>query len=480
MAMQESPAFARLVRDVVRDFGDPQIIWQIVALVGALAVALVLRRWMIGRLDRHFERVAPARRAGSSSLRRSFFPMFGWMCVALTRVVLQEYTHVSLLMLAEVPLFGTALIYLAFYFARRLFASSPHASGLLKVFERVFTTLAWFSMLAYVLGVHDDILKWLASVKFAVGSSHLTLLSMLSGLLWIGVTLVLAMWVGSLIEDRIMRTTTLDGNLKVVLSRVVKGLLTLIAVLATLSFVGIDITVLGVFGGALGVGLGFGLQKIASNLVSGFIILLDRSVRIGDLITVSTYHGTVSQINTRYSVVRGLDGVEALVPNEQLVTNVVQNHSFTETRGRAKVNVQVAYSADVELAMSLMLKAAEDIPRVLTDPPPSALLLNFGADGMDLEMGFWVQDPAQGSGGIRSAINLRIWRTFREHGIEIPYAQREIRILNDWADGIPAQAPHLPVDGPVSPEGARDLPDSANATPQTPLPQAGDAGKTAR
>lgn len=125
MAMQESPAFAKLVRDVVRDFGDPQIIWQIVALVVALGVALVLRRWMIGRLDRHFESVAPSRRAGSSSLRRSFFPMFGWLCVALTRVVLQEYMRVSLLRLAEVPLFGTALIYLAFYFARRLFASSP-------------------------------------------------------------------------------------------------------------------------------------------------------------------------------------------------------------------------------------------------------------------------------------------------------------------------------------------------------------------
>lgn len=456
MAMQESPAFARLVRDVVRDFGDTQIIWQIVALVVALAAAFVLRRWMIGRLDRHFDRVAPSRRAGSSSLRRAFFPMFGWMCVALTRVVLQEHTRVSLLMLAEVPLFGTALIYLAFYFARRLFATSPHASGLLKVFERVFTTLAWLTMIAYVLGVHDDILNWMGSVRFAVGASHLTLLSILSGLLWVGVTLMLAMWVGSLIEDRIMRTTTLDGNLKVVLSRTVKGLLTLIAVLVTLSFVGIDITVLGVFGGALGVGLGFGLQKIASNLVSGFIILLDRSVRIGDLITVSPYHGTVSQINTRYTVVRGLDGVEALVPNEQLVTNVVQNHSFTETRGRAKVNVQVAYSADVELAMSLMLKAAQDIPRVLADPPPSALLLNFGADGMDLEMGFWVQDPAQGSGAIRSEINLRIWRTFREHGIEIPYAQREIRILNDWPDGIPSH--HVNQPDPSSASARRALP----------------------
>lgn len=459
--MQENPVFARLVRDVVRDFGDTQIIWQGAALVVALLVAFGLRHWMLGRLERHFERVAPARREGSSSLRRAFFPMFGWICVVIARISLQPYMHVSLLKLAEVPLFGTTLIYLGFYLARRLFASSSHAHGVLKLFERVFTVVAWLSMLAYVLGVHDDILGWLAGVKFSIGSSHLTLLSILSGLLWVGVTLVLAMWVGALIEDRIMRSASLDGNLKVVFSRVVRGALTLIAVLAALSFVGIDITVLGVFGGALGVGLGFGLQKIASNLVSGFIILLDRSVRIGDLITVSPYHGTVSQINTRYTVVRGLDGVEALVPNEKLVTDIVQNHSFTETRGRAKVNVQVAYGADVELAMSLMLKAAEGIPRVLENPAPAALLLNFGADGMDLEMGFWVQDPALGSGSIRSTINLQIWRSFREHGIEIPYAQREIRILNDWPQDLPAARQGQPgAEGAEIAPGA--LPDKAS------------------
>lgn len=454
--MQENPGFAKLVRDLMRDFGDPMIVWQFVALAGALAVAFGLRHWLLGRLDRHFERVSPARRAGSSSLRRAYFPATGWLCVTLVRAVLQQFMHVSLLRLAEVPLFGTMLIYLGFYIARRLFASSEQAHGLLKLFERVFTVIAWLGMLAYVLGVDDDILRWLAGVRFSIGSSgHLSLLTILSGTLWVGVTLVLAMWIGALAEDRIMRTASLDGNLKVVMSRVVKGVLTLVAVLAAMSFVGIDITVLGVFGGALGVGLGFGLQKIAANLVSGFIILLDRSVRIGDLITVSSYQGTVSQINTRYTVVKGLDGIETLVPNEKLVTDVVQNHSFTETRGRAKVNVQVAYSADVELAMSLMLKATEGIARVLESPAPSALLLNFGADGMDLEMGFWVQDPALGSGSIRSEINLRIWRSFRDQGIEIPYAQREIRILNDWPEGVPGVQKLSPT--PASQDDGRGL-----------------------
>lgn len=235
-----------------------------------------------------------------------------------------------------------------------------------------------------------------------------------------------------------MRAKAVDANLKVVLSRLAKALLLVVALLVSLSLVGIDITVLGVFGGALGVGLGFGLQKIASNYVSGFIILLDRSLRIGDLVTVNNYHGTVAQIRTRYTVVRGLDGVEVIVPNEKLISDVVQNHSFTETRGLAKVSVQIAYSADVELAMQLMLAAVQGLDRVLSSPAPWAALTGFGSDGMNLEMGFWVQDPALGTLGIRSKVNLKIWQSFRENGIEIPYAQREIRILNDWPVAPPA------------------------------------------
>ncbi|GAB3627798.1 mechanosensitive ion channel protein MscS [Pandoraea terrae] len=466
--MENNQAFAHMVRDLVRDFGAPQIIWQFVALAAALLVAFGASRWVLGRLKTRFADISPARRAGASSLRRAIFPFLGWVVVAITRVSLDGTLHTSLLRLAEVPLFGIALIYLVFYLARRLFANSPQANGLLQLIERVFMVVAWLGMIAYVLGVQDDIFRWMSSVHFTVGKSQLSLYTMLTGALWVCVTVVLALWFGALLEDRIMRATSLDGNLKVVLSRVVKTLLTLIAVLAALSFVGIDITVLGVFGGALGVGLGFGLQKVASNYVSGFIILLDRSVRIGDLVTVNPYHGTVSQINTRYTVVRGLDGVEALVPNEKLISDVVQNYSFTETRGRAKVNVQVAYSADVEKAMALMLEAAQGIDRVLSDPPPATLLINFAADGIDLEMGFWVQDPAQGSGAIRSEINLRILRSFRANGIEIPYAQREIRILNDWPDGIPVESFGAPRQSAAEKSGADEARGQPAGGAQTP------------
>lgn len=431
--MRKDEVYARMLRDLVHEFGEPDFIWQAVALAVALAVAFLLARWLRGRLRIHYERVSPARRAGASSLLNALFPMLGWAVVGVARLAIAPSYHISLLKVAQVPLFGIGIIYIAFYLARRLFDRSEAAKGLLRVVERVVVTLAWVSMAVYVLGLQHDIDTWLRGVNIPLGrAGHLTLYTLLSGAVWVCMTVVAALWLGTLLDDRIMRASSLDANLRVVLARTTKAVLLLVAILMSLTFVGIDITVLGVFGGALGVGLGFGLQKIASNYVSGFIILLDRSLRIGDLVTVNTYHGVVSQIKTRYTVVRGLDGVEALVPNEQIISNVVQNHSFTVTRGRAKVAVQVAYSADVELAMQLMLDAAKDIARVIQEPPPSTALVNFAADGMDLEMGFWVDDPSQGTQGIKSEINLKIWRSFREHGIEIPYPQREVRILNDW------------------------------------------------
>ncbi len=248
--------------------------------------------------------------------------------------------------------------------------------------------------------------------------------------------MIVAMWLGSAVEDRLMRSTTLDANLKVVLARVGRALLVLAAILISLSLVGIDVTVLGVFGGALGVGLGFGLQKIASNYVSGFIILIDRSLRIGDTINVSGLTGMVTQIRTRYTVVRGLDGIETLIPNEKLITDVVQNQSSYLTRGYAKAAVQIAYASDLEKAMTLLAEAAKDVPRVLQEPAPTPYLVSFGTDGINLELGFWIENAAQGTSGVRSAVNLNIWRLFAANGISIPFAQREVRIIGGAGDTL--------------------------------------------
>ena len=228
--------------------------------------------------------------------------------------------------------------------------------------------------------------------------------------------------------------SSLDANLKVVLARVGRALLILAAVLISLSMVGIDITVLGVFGGALGVGLGFGLQKIASNYVSGFIILLDRSLRLGDMINVSGLQGMVTQIRTRYTVVRGLDGIETLIPNEKLITDVVQNHSSYLTRGYAKVAVQVRYRRDVEQAMTLLVQAAQDVDARAAGPGADALI--WRASEPTASISNWVSGSRMrqtARRGVRSAVNRNIWRLFSEHGIAIPFAQREMRIVGNGA-----------------------------------------------
>ena len=221
-----------------------------------------------------------------------------------------------------------------------------------------------------------------------------------------------------------------------VFSRLATALLVLLAVLIVLPLVGIDLTVLSVFGGAIGVGLGFGLQKIASNYVSGFIILLDRSIRIGDLITVDNFYGEVKNITTRYVVVRALDGREAIIPNELLIATTVLNHSYSNRQIRLALNLQVAYRSDLQRATQLMEEVARKHQRVLADPPPKAFLLRFADSGVDLELGVWIGDPENGVLSIRSELLLEIWRAFQEAGIEIPYPQREVRIL-PGAGGVP-------------------------------------------
>jgi small-conductance mechanosensitive channel len=213
------------------------------------------------------------------------------------------------------------------------------------------------------------------------------------------------------------------------MSKLVRIILTLIGILTALSAIGFDITLLSVFGGALGVGLGFGLQKIASNYVSGFIILLERSVHIGDVITVDSHYGVVNQIRSRYLVLRKLDGIEVVIPNEMLISNPIINHSFTDRKARITLTVMVSYESNLELAMELLKEAACEHPRVMDDPAPEVEVLGFGDNGIDLQLVIWIPDPEEGSGSLRSALYLTIWRAFQQHAISVPYPQRDIRII---------------------------------------------------
>lgn len=427
--MTQNRILSHMVAGLVRDFGQPVMIWQAGMLLGTLLVAWLLARVVRRTLDSRRRARHETARFGAESLHKALFPLLGSVLVWIAQTVLDDYMSTSLLELALVPLIGIALIYIVFFVARRVFGRNGHAHAWLSIAERIVSVVVWVAMLLFVLGIHEQVLHWMDSVRFRVGNERMTLLSLATGALWVCATLVVAMWAGSLLEERVMRARSVDANLRVVLARIGRAVLILAAVLISFSLVGIDITVLGVFGGALGVGLGFGLQKIASNYVSGFIILIDRSLRIGDTINVGGLQGLVTQISTRYTTVRGLDGIETLVPNEKLITDVVQNHSSFLTRGYAKAAVQVAYDSDIDSAMALLARAAQGVERVLEDPAPAPYFVSFGADGINLELGFWIEDAAKGTAGVRSAVNRNIWRLFCEHGIAIPYPTREVHIV---------------------------------------------------
>ncbi|ANA32701.1 mechanosensitive ion channel family protein [Ralstonia mannitolilytica] len=425
-------ALGHMIDDIVADLGGPRFIWQLGVLVLVLGAAWLMARSIARRVHARHVNETFALRFAWSSLERAMFPLIGWLLVLGARYALVGTMPISVFRLAAVPLFGLAVLYLGFYVLRRVLSANGELHGMLVLAERVLTTLMWIGMVLYVLGVLGDVVDYLEGIRFALGGKQkVSLAALLMGVVWILVTVLVAMWFGSWLDSRITRATALDANLKVVLSRVTKAMLLLVSLLLSLSLVGIDLTVLSVFGGALGVGLGLGLQKIASNYVSGFIILLERSLKLGDQITVSSYTGIVTQIRTRYTVVRNGDG-DTLVPNELMVAQAVQNHNERGTV-RVAVRVQASYAADPETVLALLVQCAEGIPRVLADPAPAAFLALFADSGIEYELGVWINDPHNGKLGVQSDLNRAIYRRFKEAGIDIPYPQREVRVLGPVA-----------------------------------------------
>ena len=407
------------------DLRQPDILWQ----VGALVIALVLARLISHAIRLPRIETSGVWKFGVGGLKRILFPVIALALVLVARALLQRWHHVNLLHLA-VPLIGSlALIRVLFYALRHVF--SP--GGMLAAFERSIAFLVWGVVALHMAGVLPDVVDFLDDIRFGIGRQHISLWLVLQAVFWVLLTLLVALWAGSAIEARLMRAETLHSSLRAVLSRLSKALLLLLAVLIVLPVLGIDLTVLSVFGGALGVGLGFGLQKIASNYISGFIILIERSIRLGDFITADNFYGEVKAITTRHVVLRGMDGREAIIPNETLMTSTVVSHTHSDKRIRLSLQVQVSYDDDVERTLGLLKRLAAEHPRVLSDPAPGAMIVKFADSGIDLELGFWIEDPEGGSQNVRSDLSRAILAAFRAEGIAIPYPQREVRLRNDNA-----------------------------------------------
>lgn len=416
----------RLIADLWSDLQQPEVLWQVGVLALCFALALLFERVFIRRYVDRTDEESRAVAFGRRSLKRIGMPLFGLLLVLVARPLLGEWHHVNVLSLAAALLTSLVVIRATMFVIRHSFFSGALWLG---GFERAFALFAWSVVALHILGLLPEVIGALEQVSFPLGKEKLNLWLILQGLGAVLVTLLIALWIGSLIEVRLMGTEGLDNNLKLVIARLMRALLMLLAVLIGLPLVGIDLTTLSVFGGALGVGLGLGLQRIAANYVSGFIILLDRSIRIGNLIDVAGMRGVVTRITTRYTLLRGMTGVEMIVPNEMLIGSVISNETFTDPQVRLSVQVQVAYGTDLEQVLVMLVEAARAQPRVLADPPPKGLVAGFADSGINLELGFWIADPEQGSMNVKSDIYLAIWKAFRTAGIEIPFPQREVRLL---------------------------------------------------
>jgi small-conductance mechanosensitive channel len=421
-----------LLSDLWADLHDPGLLWQILALALCLALGWAFARLLRGRLTAHDVQLR-VMRLGVESFARVLSPLISLAMIAIAKLLLGQWQHVNLLRVA-MPLVGSfALIRLAFYVLRRVFARGGNAGGFLLMFEKVFATLVWCGVALYITGIWPDLVQYFEQTRIPVGRHQVSLMTIVQAAASVVITLMIALWAGAALEERLMRMDSMHSSLRVVMVRMGRAVFIFMAVLISLSLVGIDLTVLSVFGGALGVGLGLGLQKIVSSYVSGFVILLERSLTIGDMVTVDKYSGQVTQINTRYTVVRGLDGVETVVPNEMLLSGPVQNYSLTDRTLRLVTRLTVGYKTDIDLALRLLEEAASSIERVSVNPAPQAFLIRFDADGFELELGFWIADLENGRSNVLSDVNRAIWKSLQKNQIEVPYPQREVRFIDSPA-----------------------------------------------
>ncbi len=390
------------------------------ALVGCGLLAWLLAR-LVSRafVERDLNSIMFGRRIVDGVL----FPAL-WLSLAYAARQLLAYNMPLALFKLAIPVL---LALLAIRLGVKVLQAAFNNTPTIRLLERSISWIAWLAMVLWVSGLLPLVMDELEQISWKVGGTHLSVRQMIEGTLTAGLVLIISLWISSAIEAKLLRSAKGgELSLRKAFSNAARALLMFVGLLLALSAVGIDLTALSVLGGAIGVGIGFGLQKLAANYVSGFVILAERSMRIGDSVQVDNFSGVITQINARYTVIRSLSGRESIVPNEMLITSRVENLSLADPKVWQSTQVSVAYDSDVDLVTRLLLHAAAGQARVLTDPAPSVVLLAFGADGLEFRLGYWIGDPENGSDNLRSLVNLEILRLLREHQIEIPYPQRVI------------------------------------------------------
>lgn len=421
------------VEQVAADLQSPGVWVEIAALMVCVALAYGLTRWLASRVnvaqegvlldgDARIESVWFGRRLLDGLL----FPTLALTLVYSAKRLLDAVNpQVAILDLA-VPVFTSlALIRLVARVLANVFPASQGA----RTLERGVSWLAWLATVLWILGFLPVILQELETIQFTLGKTKISLRMMLESALSCVLMLVVTLWVSNVIEKRVLNVAVNDLSMRKVANNAVRAVLLLLGLLLAMSAVGIDLTALSVLGGAVGVGLAFGLQKLAANYVSGFVILLERSLRIGDMVKVDNFEGRITDIKTRYTLIRASNGRESVVPNEKMLTERVENLSLADPNIAVNTTIVVGYDSDVTQVQGILCAAAASHVRVLKDPAPNALLSSFAADGLEFTLVFWINDPVNGLQNVRSDIHIAMLQGLRAANIDIPYPQRVVRML---------------------------------------------------
>ena len=427
---------ARELTELLGALTQPGALIELAVLAGCLGLA-----WAGVRLVRGAEAPESSIWFGRRIVDGVLFPILALALAWAAQHALHATAHAAVFKLAVPVLMSLAVIRLS---VRVLGATFPDAQWV-RVLERSISWLAWIAVVLWVTGVLPVLMAALDQISWSIGATRMSLRNLVEGVLTAGLVMVIALWISAGVEKKLLLHGS--GNtlsMRKMAANLVRVALLFIGLLLALSAVGIDLTALSVLGGAIGVGVGFGLQKIAANYVSGFVVLAERSLRIGDMVKVDGFEGRISDIRTRYTVIRALNGREAIVPNEMLITQRVENASLADRQISIATEVQVAYGTDVRALQPKLEAAMRRVPRVLDTPGPAVQLAEFAADGMNLTLSFWIADPENGQGNVRSEVNLAVLDLLNAEGVEIPFPQRVVHALPGV--GIAGPAPADPAD----------------------------------
>ena len=396
-------------------FAQPTVALELATLVGCVLLAWALVRALrqaLGRAERSIW-------FGRKDIDGVLFPLL-LLCLGFgARAVLDRYINIAVLDVAVPVLLALVAIRTGVKVLQIAFSQARWVRAL----EQTISWMAWLAMVLWVSGVLPALLNALDQISWKVGNSHLSVRNIIEGLLTAGVVMIITLWMSAGIEARLLRSATGgELSLRKALSNATRALLLFVGLIVALSAVGIDLTALSVLGGALGVGIGLGLQKLAASYVSGFVILTERNLRIGDFVKVENFEGVITEINARYTVVRGQTGRESIVPNEMLLSTRVENLSLADAVVAQSTQVLVAFDSSADVVIDLLKAAALAQARVLKDPAPSVQLSQFAADGLEFTLVYWINDLPNGQGNLRSDVNLAVLQALRDHGIAIPAA----------------------------------------------------------